>query len=77
MLRGLEHGADGHLSVPGQAGGIGVQFPLVILVTSVYDGYFGTFGTLVSGLIRIIPYGTNTATNFFFFISGGFNTTQC
>ena len=38
MLWGLEHGADGHLSVPGQAGAIGIQFQLVILVTPGYDG---------------------------------------
>ena len=63
MLWGLEHGADGHLSVPGQTGAIGVQFPLVILVTSVYDDHFDTFGTLVGGLIRLIPDTTNTATN--------------
>ena len=63
MLRGLEHGADGHLSVPGQAGAIGIQFPHVILVTPGYDGRFGTFATLVGGLIRLMPYDTNTSTN--------------
>ena len=63
MLRGLEHGADGHLSVPGQAGVVGVQISLGILDSLVYDGQFGTLAMLVGCFIRLFPHGTNTAAN--------------
>ena len=63
MLLGQEHGADGHVSVPGRAGVVAEHFPLDILVKLVYGGHFGTFDTFVGCIIRLMVHAINTAAN--------------